>query len=117
MKQEIAHVALVVRDYDEAIAFYTQRLGFELLEDTSLESGKRWVLIAPPNTIGTSILLARAANDEQLSRVGNQNPRPRMRSCSVDACEHSSEGEMDPKRAVVRHFLAALAYRTQKAMR
>lgn len=72
MKQMIAHVALVVRDYDEAIEFYTQRLGFELLEDTPLDLGKRWVLVAPPNTVGTSILLARAANDDQRSRIGNQ---------------------------------------------
>jgi catechol 2,3-dioxygenase-like lactoylglutathione lyase family enzyme len=72
MKQKIAHVAVVVRDYDAAIEFYTQRLGFELIEDTPLEPGKRWVLVAPPNTSGTAILLARAANEEQRSRVGNQ---------------------------------------------
>ena len=72
MKHRIAHVALVVRDYDEAIAFYTEKLGFELVEDTPLQPGKRWVVVAPPGGIGTSILLARAANDEQLSRVGNQ---------------------------------------------
>ena len=72
MKQEIAHVALVVRDYDEAIEFYTKRLGFELLEDKPLESGKRWIIIAPRNATGTSILIARAADAEQLSRVGNQ---------------------------------------------
>jgi catechol 2,3-dioxygenase-like lactoylglutathione lyase family enzyme len=72
VKQKIAHVAVVVRDYDEAIGFYTQRLGFELLEDALLEPGKRWVLVAPPNSVGTAILLARAASEEQLSRVGNQ---------------------------------------------
>jgi catechol 2,3-dioxygenase-like lactoylglutathione lyase family enzyme len=72
VRQTIAHVALVVRDYDEAIGFYTQRLGFELLEDTPLEPGKRWVRVAPPGSAGTSLLLARAANDDQLSRVGNQ---------------------------------------------
>ena len=72
MEQRIAHVALVVRDYDEAIEFYTQRLGFVLLEDTPVEPGKRWVLVGLPDTVGTSLLLARAANDEQLSRVGNQ---------------------------------------------
>jgi lactoylglutathione lyase len=70
--QRIAHVALVVRDYDEAIAFYTRQLGFDLLEDTPLGSGKRWVLVAPPDTSGTALLLARAADGEQLSRVGNQ---------------------------------------------
>jgi membrane protease YdiL (CAAX protease family)/catechol 2,3-dioxygenase-like lactoylglutathione lyase family enzyme len=72
VKQRIAHVALVVRDYDEAIEFYTQRLGFILIEDTPIESGKRWVLVGPPSGAGTSILLARAADEEQRSRVGNQ---------------------------------------------
>jgi catechol 2,3-dioxygenase-like lactoylglutathione lyase family enzyme len=72
VKQRIAHVALLVRDYDEAIEFYTRRLGFELLEDTPLEAGKRWVLVAPPNSSGTSILLARAVDPAPLSRVGDQ---------------------------------------------
>lgn len=67
----IAHVAIVVRDYDEAIAFYTRTLGFELIQDTRLSAEKRWVLVAPPGS-GTSLLLARAANAEQTSRVGNQ---------------------------------------------
>jgi catechol 2,3-dioxygenase-like lactoylglutathione lyase family enzyme len=67
----IAHVAIVVRDYDEAIAFYTEALGFELLQDIVLGAEKRWVLVAPPGS-GTSLLLARAANTEQTSRVGNQ---------------------------------------------
>ena len=71
MAQKLAHLALVVRDYDEAIAFYTQRLGFELLEDSPLEAGKRWVRVAPPGG-GASLLLARAASDEQRTRVGNQ---------------------------------------------
>jgi catechol 2,3-dioxygenase-like lactoylglutathione lyase family enzyme len=67
----IAHVAIVVRDYDEAIAFYTGTLGFELIQDTRLSAEKRWVLVAPPGS-GTSLLLARAANAEQTSRIGNQ---------------------------------------------
>ena len=70
--QRIAHVALVVRDYDEAIGYYTGTLGFDLLEDTQLGGGKRWVLVAPPGGPGTALLLARAANPEQLSRVGDQ---------------------------------------------
>jgi catechol 2,3-dioxygenase-like lactoylglutathione lyase family enzyme len=70
--QTIALVAVVVRDYDEAIEFYTRRLGFELHEDTPLEPGKRWVVVAPPNTAGTKVLLARAADGEQRSRIGNQ---------------------------------------------
>lgn len=63
---------MVVDDYDEAIAFYTQKLGFELLEDTTLSETKRWVLVAPPGGSGCSLLLARAATPEQSSRVGNQ---------------------------------------------
>ncbi len=72
MKQTIANIALVVRDYDEAIAFYTKTLGFELLEDTHLGGGKRWVRIAPAGSTGTALLLARAATPEQESRIGNQ---------------------------------------------
>ncbi len=72
MKQEIAHIALVVRDYDEAIAFYTQKLRFTLVEDTALSDTKRWVLVAPPGSSGCCLLLAKAANEEQASRIGNQ---------------------------------------------
>jgi catechol 2,3-dioxygenase-like lactoylglutathione lyase family enzyme len=72
MMQKIGYIALVVCDYDEAIAFYTQILHFTLVEDTLLEGGKRWVLVAPPGTVGTCLLLAKAATPEQASRVGNQ---------------------------------------------
>ena len=72
VKQTIGYVAVVVRDYDEAIAFYTKVLGFELIEDTKLSEAKRWVLVAPPNSAGTCLLLARAANKEQEGRIGNQ---------------------------------------------
>jgi lactoylglutathione lyase len=72
MNQQIGYVALVVRDYDEAIAYYTQILGFRLVEDTPLGIEKRWVLVTPPGNAGTSLLLARAVNTEQSSRVGNQ---------------------------------------------
>jgi catechol 2,3-dioxygenase-like lactoylglutathione lyase family enzyme len=68
----IAHVALVVRDYDEAIAWFTQKLGFRLVEDTKLSDTKRWVLVAPPGDHGTSLLLARGASETQLASVGNQ---------------------------------------------
>lgn len=68
----IAHVTLVVRDYDEAIAWFTQKLGFRLVEDTKLSATKRWVLVAPPGDPGTSILLARAADGRQEAAVGNQ---------------------------------------------
>jgi catechol 2,3-dioxygenase-like lactoylglutathione lyase family enzyme len=67
----ISSFALVVNDYDEAIAYYTEKLGFELREDSPRENGKRWVLVAPPNA-QTSILLAQAATDTQSQFVGNQ---------------------------------------------
>jgi catechol 2,3-dioxygenase-like lactoylglutathione lyase family enzyme len=72
MTQTIGHVALVVRNYDEAIAFYTQVLGFRLIEDTDLGHGKRWVLVSPGGSKGTELLLAQAATPEQSSRIGNQ---------------------------------------------
>jgi catechol 2,3-dioxygenase-like lactoylglutathione lyase family enzyme len=73
MKQQLAHIALVVADYDEAIVFYTQKLQFTLVEDTQLSDTKRWVLIAPKGSQnGCNILLAKAVGAEQVSRVGNQ---------------------------------------------
>jgi catechol 2,3-dioxygenase-like lactoylglutathione lyase family enzyme len=72
MNRSIAGLALVVRDYDEAIAYYTGTLGFDLLEDTPMGGGKRWVVVAPRGGSGASLVLARAANPEQESRVGNQ---------------------------------------------
>ena len=70
--QTIALFTVTVREYDEAIAFYTDKLGFELLEDTDLGEGKRWVRVRPPGASGTGILLARAVSDEQRGSVGNQ---------------------------------------------
>lgn len=73
MKQSIVHIALVVKDYDEAIEFYTKKLHFTLVEDTfQPEQNKRWVVVAPPNSSGTNLLLARASNAEQESFIGNQ---------------------------------------------
>lgn len=73
MKQTIAHIALVVNDYDEAIAFYTNKLGFILIEDTyQPEQEKRWVVISPPNSTGTTILLAKASKPIQKNFIGNQ---------------------------------------------
>jgi len=65
-------VSVVVRDYDEAIRFYVQSLGFELVEDTPLDDGKRWVVVRPPGATECGVLLARASDDAQASRVGNQ---------------------------------------------
>ena len=73
VKQSIVHIALVVRDYDEAIAFYTEKLHFTLIEDTyQPEPGKRWVIVSPPGSIGTTVLLAKASKPEQQPFVGNQ---------------------------------------------
>lgn len=73
MNQRIAHIALVVKEYDEAIQFYTEKLDFTLLEDTELSEDKRWVIVAPPGANECCLLLAKAANDRQLKSVGNQS--------------------------------------------
>ena len=73
MRQSIVHIALVVRDYDEAIDFYTNKLNFDLIEDTyQAEQDKRWVVVSPPGSSGTTLLLARASKPEQEPFVGNQ---------------------------------------------
>jgi len=72
MNQHIAHIALVVNNYDEAIKFYTEKLNFILLEDTKLSETKRWVMVKPPGEGQCCLLLAQAATEEQKSRVGNQ---------------------------------------------
>lgn len=70
--QQIGHVTLVVRDYDDAKRWYCERLGFVEIQDLPLAGDKRWVVIAPAGSSGTSLLLGRASNEEQLQRVGNQ---------------------------------------------
>lgn len=72
MKKHIGNITLVVRDYDEAITFYTQALGFTLLEDTAHGDGKRWVRVAPRDSNETTLLLAEASTDEQRARIGDQ---------------------------------------------
>ncbi len=73
MRQSIVHIALVVKDYDEAIAFYTEVLNFDLVEDTyQPEQDKRWVVVSPPGSTGTTLLLARASSTDQRATVGNQ---------------------------------------------
>ncbi len=73
MRQHLGLTALVVRDYDEALAFYVGKLGFELKEDTPLSSEKRWVVVAPPGSVESGILLAKAANPRQIEAIGNQS--------------------------------------------
>ena len=72
MNQSIAHIALVVEDYDEAIEFYTEKLDFTLVDDTRQSETKRWVVVAPKGDGGCSLLLAQGVGDEQRSRIGNQ---------------------------------------------
>jgi catechol 2,3-dioxygenase-like lactoylglutathione lyase family enzyme len=72
MNQRLAHIAIVVKDYDEAIGFYTEKLNFKLIEDTVLTETKRWVIVSPNGTGDCKLLLAKAANEEQQSRIGNQ---------------------------------------------
>lgn len=73
MKQRIAHIALVVKDYDEAIEFYTKKLDFKLIEDTKLTEEKRWVMVAPDGAKECCLLLAKAANEQQAASIGNQS--------------------------------------------
>ena len=72
MPQTIAQVSLLVKEYDEAIDFYVNKLGFTLIEDTRLSETKRWVVVGPANTAGCRLLLAKADDEEQISRIGNQ---------------------------------------------
>lgn len=73
MKQRIAHIALVVKDYDEAIEFYTKKLDFKLIEGTKLTEEKRWVMVAPDGAKECCLLLAKAANEQQAASIGNQS--------------------------------------------
>lgn len=72
MYQRIAHIALVVKDYDDAIEFYTEKLDFKLLENTRIDENKRWVMVAPPGAEECCLLLAKASNERQLGSIGNQ---------------------------------------------
>ncbi|TAK35552.1 MAG: VOC family protein [Saprospiraceae bacterium] len=72
MKQRLAHIAIVVKDYDEAIRFYVEKLHFDLIEDTKISESKRWVLVRPKSAQECCLLLAKAANEAQSSRIGNQ---------------------------------------------
>jgi len=73
MRQHLSLTTVVVRDYDEAIAFFVDKLGFELREDTRLDEEKRWVVVAPPGSTESAILLAKAANPDQAQAIGNQS--------------------------------------------
>jgi catechol 2,3-dioxygenase-like lactoylglutathione lyase family enzyme len=102
MTQHIAHIALVVADYDEAIAFYTQRLRFTLVEDTVLSATKRWVIVAPPGSSGCSILLAKAATPAQQSRVGDQTGGRVFLFLHTDNFERDYQWLLDQQVRIVR---------------
>ena len=102
MKQKIAHIALVVADYDEAIAFYTQKLHFDLIEDTVLSDTKRWVLVAPKGSQEFSLLLAKAVNKEQLERVGNQTGGRVFLFLNTDNFEKDYQNLLDNQVKIIR---------------
>jgi catechol 2,3-dioxygenase-like lactoylglutathione lyase family enzyme len=102
MKQSIAHIALVVKDYDEAIAFYTKKLHFTLIEDTVLSETKRWVLVAPPGSKECSLLLAKAANEIQSSCIGNQTGGRVFLFLYTDNFERDYQNLLDNTITIVR---------------
>jgi catechol 2,3-dioxygenase-like lactoylglutathione lyase family enzyme len=102
MEQRIAHISIIVRDYDEAIKFYTEKLHFRIIEDTKLSESKRWVLVAPPGSDGCSLLLAKAANDEQISRIGNQTGGRVFLFLNTDNFERDYQNLIDNKIKIIR---------------
>ncbi len=91
MAQKIGYVALLVRDYDEAIVFFTRALGFVVYEDTKLTAEKRWVLLGPANSAGTMLLLGRAGTPEQANHVGNQTGGRVFLFLHTDDCRRDYE--------------------------
>jgi catechol 2,3-dioxygenase-like lactoylglutathione lyase family enzyme len=102
MKQRLAHIAIVVNDYDEAIKFYTEKLHFDLVEDTQLSETKRWVLVRPKGGDSCCLLLAKAANEEQLSRVGNQTGGRVFLFLHTDNFERDYQNLLDHQIEIVR---------------
>lgn len=104
MNQSLSQISLVVKDYDEAIKFYTEKLHFTLLEDTTLSETKRWVRVAPQGNTGCCLLLAKAANDEQQSRVGNQTGGRVFLFLYTDDIERDYKNLKDKKVKIVREL-------------
>jgi len=102
MKQRLAHIAIVVNDYDEAIRFYTEKLHFDLVEDTQLSETKRWVLVRPKGGDSCCLLLAKAANEEQGSRVGNQTGGRVFLFLHTDNFERDYQNLLDHQIEIVR---------------
>jgi len=102
MKQRLAHIAIVVKDYDEAIRFYTEKLHFDLIENTQLSETKRWVLVRPKGGNSCCLLLAKAANEEQLSSVGNQTGGRVFLFLHTDNFERDYQNLLDHQIEIVR---------------
>lgn len=102
MKQRIAHIALVVKDYDEAIQFYIEKLHFNLIEDTVLSETKRWVLVAPQGSSECCLLLAKAATEIQQSRIGNQTGGRVFLFLHTDSFERDYQNLLDHNIKIVR---------------
>lgn len=102
MKQRLAQIAIVVNDYDEAIEFYTKKLHFDLIGDTPLSETKRWVLIRPKGSHECCLLLAKAANEEQKSRMGNQTGGRVFLFLHTDNFERDFKNLLDQKIEIVR---------------
>ena len=104
MIQSLAHIALLVNDYDEAIKFYTQTLHFVLLEDKVMSPTKRWVIIAPQGSTETSILLVKASNEEQQNRVGNQTGGSVFLFLYTDDIKRDYQNLLDKKVTIIEEL-------------
>lgn len=102
MNQHLAHIAIVVDDYDKAIAFYTQKLHFTLVEDTILSDTKRWVLVRPQGATECSLLLVKAATEEQKNRIGNQTGGRVFLFLSTDNFKRDYQNLLDYQIKIVR---------------
>lgn len=102
MKQKITTVAILVKEYDEAIQFYTKKLSFTLIEDTRLSETKRWVLIAPRGDAGCNLLLAKASDEEQRSRIGNQTGGRVFLFLHTDDLDRDYQKLLDNKIKIIR---------------
>jgi catechol 2,3-dioxygenase-like lactoylglutathione lyase family enzyme len=102
MYQQIAYVTLLVNDYDEAIKFYTEKLHFNLIENTVLTEQKRWVLVAPPGSSACCLLLAKASTDKQMKSVGNQSGGRVFLFLYTDKCKIDYQNLIDKEIKIVR---------------
>ena len=102
MNQQLAYIAIVVNDYDEAIKFYTEKLHFTLIEDSKLSDTKRWVIVSPKGKGSCGLLLAKAANEEQKSRVGNQTGGRVFLFLYTDDFERDYQNLIEKKITIIR---------------